>query len=156
MVTLKYCSILGCWNSGRNSEVTSPHHIVVYLWQRVSIPPLKAIASKSTASQSLLIKCVIELSASNYMSVYKPIEMLWLLSCSEIYTCLRSTIHSWYSMKYWRNWWHRFLPAQAGCYSFFKANRDSHWQIGKHVFQNIQSSLKIFTLEKLSLSQKMN
>ena len=21
-------------------------------------------------------------------------------------TCLRSTIHSWYNMKYWRNWWH--------------------------------------------------
>ena len=22
-------------------------------------------------------------------------------------TCLRSTIHSWYNMKYWRNWWHQ-------------------------------------------------
>ena len=26
--------------------------------------------------------------------------MLWFR------TCLRSTIHSWYNMTYWRNWWH--------------------------------------------------
>ena len=24
-------------------------------------------------------------------------------------TCLRSTTHSWYNMKYWRNWWHLCL-----------------------------------------------
>ena len=48
------------------------------------------------------------------------LDLEWMLS---FWTCLRSTIHSWYNMKYWRNWWHKYCKNITVSSTFFRANQ---------------------------------